>query len=176
LTYNVLMKHVKLILTILVCAYFWYCAKNYSQWHILDNVNLIFHEAGHTIFFFLGEFIKVAAGSIFQVLVPFLIALHFLFSGQRVSSGIASMWAGQSLLNVSVYARDAEAMILPLLGGDSVGHDWQYLLGRLGMLDQTQAVANWILVAGFTLIVMGTVASLYFSKANEEIPGRDFNF
>ncbi len=168
MSYTKGMKYLKFALTILACAYFWYCAVNYSQWHILDNVNLIFHEAGHTIFFFLGEFVQVAAGSVFQVLVPFLIALYFLYSGQRVSSGIASMWTGQSLLNVSVYARDAEAMMLPLLGGDSVGHDWHYLLGRLSMLDQTQLVANWILVAGFALIAMGTVASLYFAKASEE--------
>ncbi len=162
------MKYLKFALTIVACAYFWYCAYNYSQWHFIDSVNLIFHEAGHAIFFFLGEFVQVAAGSVFQVLVPFSIAFYFLYTGQRVSSGVASMWAGQSLLNVSVYARDAEAMMLPLLGGDSVGHDWQYLLGRLGTLDQTQLVANWILVSGFALIAMGTVASLYFAKAAEE--------
>jgi hypothetical protein len=131
-------------------------------------VNLIFHEAGHTIFLFFGEFVKVAAGSGFQVLVPLLISIYFLWNGQKASSGIALMWAGQSILNVSVYARDAEAMMLPLLGGDSVGHDWNYILGRLGMLDQTQLVANWILVSGFALIAMGTVASLYFAKTAEE--------
>jgi hypothetical protein len=171
LFYNKEMKHAKLFLTLGACVYFWYCAKTYADWHLLDGVNLIFHEAGHSIFFFMGEFVKVAAGSAFQVLVPFLIALYFLYTGQRVSSGIASMWAGQSLLNVSVYARDAEAMILPLLGGDSVGHDWQYMLGRLGMLDQTQVVAGWILAAGIALILMGSVAALYFAKAADEISG-----
>jgi hypothetical protein len=162
------MKYLKFALTIVACAYFWYCAFNYSQWHFIDSVNLIFHEAGHTIFLFFGEFVKVAAGSGFQVLVPLLISIYFLWNGQKASSGIALMWAGQSILNVSVYARDAEAMMLPLLGGDSVGHDWNYILGRLGMLDQTQLVANWILVSGFALIAMGTVASLYFAKTAEE--------
>ena len=162
MVYNVLMKHVKLVSIFLICAYFWYCAKNYGEWHLIDNVNLIFHEAGHTIFIFFGEFVKVLMGSGFQVLVPLLICIYYIWSDQKASSGVALMWAGQSLLNVSVYARDAEAMMLPLLGGDAVGHDWNYILGQLSLLDSVDTVANWILTGGFAFIVLGSITSLYF--------------
>ncbi|PYM31744.1 MAG: zinc ribbon domain-containing protein, partial [Candidatus Rokuibacteriota bacterium] len=40
----------------------------------LHGVNLIFHEAGHVIFGFLGEFIAVAGGSLNQVLIPAICA------------------------------------------------------------------------------------------------------
>lgn len=162
------MRHVKLILTLVACAYFWYCARTYMDWHLLDSVNLIFHEAGHTLFAFLGEFGRIAAGSAFQVFVPLFISLYFLYSGQPIASGLVSMWIGQSLLNVSVYARDAETMALPLLGGDSVVHDWNYLLGKLSLLDSVDVVANWILVSGFAFIVMGTIVSLYFVRYEYE--------
>lgn len=158
------MRNIKLLSTLLVCAYFWNSAWKYADWHLIDNVNLIFHEAGHTLFFFAGEFVRVAAGSGLQFLLPLFISAYFMRVGQKISSGIALTWAGQNLVNISVYARDAEVMALPLLGGDAVSHDWNYLLGKLSLLDQTQAVGGWILVAGITLIAIGSIASLYFAS------------
>ena len=45
----------------------------------LHNINLIFHEAGHIIFMFFGEFIMVLGGSLNQVLIPLICTLHFYF-------------------------------------------------------------------------------------------------
>lgn len=74
------------------------------------------------------------------------------------------MWAGQNLLNVSVYASDAVAMQLPLLGGDSVIHDWNYILGTLHMLQYTSVVGTTIYVFGIITMVIGGVLAVYFSQ------------
>jgi hypothetical protein len=44
------------------------------------------------------------------------------------------LWLGQNLINISVYAADAQARRLPLLGGNKVYHDWHYLLNEIGLL------------------------------------------
>ncbi len=145
-------------------AYFAHAAFTPSEWHFIDNVNLIFHEAGHTIFMFFGEFIHVLMGSGFQVLLPLSIALYFWYTGQRISSGITLMWAGQSLVNVSVYASDAVAMQLPLLGGDSVHHDWNYLLTATHLLSHTPQVASALYALGCLLIFGGALVGAVYLK------------
>ncbi len=155
-------KGIQLILTIITCSYFWNCARTYTQWHFIDNVNLIFHEAGHTIFMFFGEFITVLAGSAFQVIIPLSIAIYFFFRNEKVQSMICMLWVGQSLLNVSVYAGDATNMQLELLGGDSSNHDWNYLLSKLDLLEHTKTVAYMIYQVGFLTIFIATIFAILF--------------
>lgn len=133
-------------------SYFLYYAATSAEWHFIDSVNLIFHEAGHTIFFFLGQFGTIAMGSGFQILLPLFIASYFFYTEQRLSGAVCLMWVGQNLINVSVYAGDAIAMRLPLLGGDSVIHDWNYMLSILHMLRWTPVVAMTLYALGIMLI------------------------
>jgi hypothetical protein len=137
-------KTSRIILTSLACSYFIYYANTYTDWHFIDNVDLIFHEAGHTIFFFLGEYVQVLAGSAFQIILPFLISLYFLKNKQKISSSLCLAWTGQNILNVSIYAGDAIKMNLDLLGGDSVIHDWHYLLREAYVLQYTDTIAKSI--------------------------------
>ncbi len=141
----------------------------YREWHFIDNVDLIFHEAGHTIFSFFGEFINIAMGSGFQILLPLSIALYFFYTCQQFSGAICLMWVGQNLLNVSVYAGDSMAMQLPLLGGDSVIHDWNYLLSTLHILSWTPEVAAVIYMLGILTTGLGIVLSFMFALSNKSI-------
>lgn len=161
-------RYASLIFISLACAYFWYYAKTYTEWHFIDNVNLIFHEAGHAIFFFLPLFGSVLMGSAFQILLPLSIGLNFLFTNQKISASLCLLWVGQNFLNVSVYAGDAMVQALPLLGGDSVIHDWNYLLSTLGILSYTDAVAGMLYWFGLVLIFAGTVISFYFAWAKKD--------
>lgn len=161
-------KYTRLTLTSLVCFYFLNYISTYTKWHFIDNVNLIFHEAGHTIFFFIGEYIQVLMGSGFQVLLPLCIAIYFFFHDQNVSGSICLLWVGQNLLNVSVYAGDAIKMQLDLLGGDSATHDWNYLLSVSGLITHTDTIAKTIYVAGVITILIGCTLSAYYSLKNSE--------
>ncbi len=167
--YNVFMKkYFSFGLSLIACAYIWYCATTPEKWHFLDNVNLIFHEAGHTIFSFFGEFIHVLAGSTFQIALPLFISLFFFYTRQKASGAITLLWVGQNFINVSVYAADALTMQLPLLGGDGGIHDWNYLLNSMGWIFYTQKVASALCTVGFIIIFIASVLSLYYSWTIEE--------
>jgi len=43
---------------------------------LLHSIDLVFHEAGHTMFFFLGNFMQLLGGTLMQVLVPILLGLR----------------------------------------------------------------------------------------------------
>lgn len=135
----------------------------------LDNVNLIFHEAGHMLFIPFGDFLHVLGGSLTQVLIPLVCSGYFFVTGQSFSGSLLLSWAGQNLINVSVYASDALVMQLPLLGGDSSGHDWNYLLFQTHTLRHTAGIANTIFIFGILVLLGASILSFYFAthdKAN----------
>lgn len=124
----------------------------------LHGVNLVFHEAGHLIFGFFGRFIAVAGGSFNQVLVPAVCVGAFLRTRQWASAAVALFWTGQSLCDVAVYAADGRAMALPLLA-EGLLHDWNYILGTLGLLQRAEAVGRLLFGAG-ALLMLGALALL----------------
>lgn len=72
-----------------------------------------------------------------------------------------------SLINVSIYAGDAILMQLPLLGGEAVNHDWNYLLGSMNALTATPVVEKLLFGLGTTTIGIGIVfAYLSVLKTN----------
>jgi hypothetical protein len=64
------------------------------------------------------------------------------------------LWLGQNLINISVYAADARAQRLPLLGGHNVYHDWHYMLGQLNILNYDTVVGY--LFVGLAVIIFIT--------------------
>ncbi len=50
---------------------------------------------------------------------------------------------------------DAKKRTLPLLGGDPAGHDWNYLLGQLGLLNWAQTLARLTFSLGIVIIMIG---------------------
>jgi hypothetical protein len=157
----------RLVGAALFSAYFLNYILTYRAWHFIDNVNLIFHEAGHTIFSFFGEFIHILMGSGFQVLLPLSIALYFFYTRQRFAGAVCLMWVGQNLINVSIYAGDSIAMQLPLLGGDADIHDWNYLLTTLNILSWTPEIAAIFYVTGVLTIFLGILLSFLFAWTGE---------
>jgi hypothetical protein len=144
-----------------------YYAQTYTEWHFIDNVNLIFHEAGHSIFFWAGEFFDMAAGTLLQLSIPLFISLYFFAHRQNISGALCLLWVGQNLLNVSAYAGDAIVMQMDLLGGDLVTHDWNYLLSMTGNLEHTPAIATAFYTLGIIFIIVGTILSMYFAWTTE---------
>lgn len=132
-----------------------------ASWSFLDGVNLVFHEAGHVLFAPAGEFVGVMGGTLGQLLVPAVCAAAFLWRGESFGAGLCGIWTGQSLANVSTYLADARARQLPLLGGDDVIHDWNYLLGRLGLLTWDRGLAATLAVlAGLVILAAALFAAL----------------
>ena len=154
----------KLAVAVVASVYFLWCAYDPYQWHLIDGVNLLIHEAGHLIFSPFGEFVMVAGGSLFQVIMPALFVGYFIYQRQYFSAALVLFWVGESILNVSVYAGDAQAMQLPLLGGEDSEHDWNYLLSTLNLLQVTAKVAGTIRALGTTTIVLAALGSIRFAR------------
>jgi hypothetical protein len=157
----------KLIFASIASNYFLWIAYDPMQGSFLDLVDLPVHETGHLIFRIFGEFVGVAGGSLFQVLVPIAFVCSFIWRKHYYSAAIVLFWVGQSILNVWVYANDAVVMQLVLLGGltgsEGSFHDWNYLLTETSLIGSTKTVAKIIRFAGtFTIIVAG-IAAVYFS-------------
>lgn len=152
--------YIKAIFVIMITWYFIYCLKSLENFHFISGINLIIHEAGHSILFFFGEFIHVLGGSLFQVLIPLIFAIYFLSKEDVYSSGIILLWVGESMIEVSRYAGDAILMQLPLLGGDNVIHDWNWLLSYTNLIQYTSTMASAIYIVGVLIMIGGFVIAL----------------
>ena len=157
----------KLVFAAIFAICFLWIAYDPMQGSFLDMVDLPIHETGHIVFRLLGEFMGIAGGSLFQVIVPAVFVGYFVWNGKYYSAAIVLFWVGQSVLNVYVYAADAVKMQLVLTSGltGSEGgfHDWNYLLTETGLLGSTNLVAGVIRAAGTLVIISSGVLSTYYS-------------
>ncbi|HKC64923.1 MAG TPA: hypothetical protein VKB86_14870 [Pyrinomonadaceae bacterium] len=158
---------VRLIIAILAGAYFLWAAAHPDEWRMIDGVNLVIHEAGHLFFRPFGEFLMIAGGSLFQVIVPVVFAGYFFFNRKYFSCALVLFWVGESLLNVSVYAADSVVMQLPLLGGNDSIHDWNYMLDRLGLLGQTAKIAFVIRALGTLTIIFALIWAIIGTRRQQ---------
>ena len=139
----------------------------------LHGVNLVFHEAGHVIFGFLGEFMGIAGGSLSQVLIPVVATIAFLKTRQYASAAVTLFWTGQSLADVAVYAADGRAMALPLLA-EGLVHDWNWILGRLGLLGSAETIGRLMFGLGaLTMLAALGLLGLDLLRAWNEPPPED---
>src|SRR5439155_1001975 len=92
----------------------------------------------------------ILAGSALQVTLPAVCAVTFLRQGQPASFAVALFWTGESITDVAVYMADAKKQTLPLLGGEGVTHDWNYLLAQLHLLGAAEFLGRltWLLGVG----------------------------
>ncbi|HET6567571.1 MAG TPA: hypothetical protein VFG50_06370 [Rhodothermales bacterium] len=121
------------------CLYF--CSHR-GFYTLLDDADLIIHEAGHVFFAILGHDFHIMGGTLMQIVLPLVLAGSFYRHSYRTGVQVSLFWLGHNLINISVYAADARAQRLPLLGGDHVLHDWHTMLGGVGLLDSATAVGN----------------------------------
>ncbi|HTO86007.1 MAG TPA: hypothetical protein VMR54_00570 [Thermoanaerobaculia bacterium] len=125
---------------------------------LFGGITFGIHELGHLLFAFGGKFIGVAGGSVAQVAAP-AIAAALLFR-QRDYFGVAvgGAWEAFSLWNLATYIGDARSRELPLIGltSDPI-HDWNWLLGHLGILAWDHTLAGLTRLAAFS-IWSGSVA------------------
>ena len=161
----------KLIFACVLAVYFLWIAYDPMLGSFLDMVDLPIHETGHLLFRPFGEFMMVAGGSLFQVIVPAVFVGYFYWHEKYYSAAIVLFWVGQSILNVFVYAADAVVMQLVLTSGltgsEGSFHDWNYLLTTTGLIGATKTVAGVIRLFGTLTIIAAGVFSIYFSFFDE---------
>jgi len=123
----------------------------------MHNINLVFHEAGHVIFRLLGRFMSILGGSLLQLLVPVIFLVAFLKKRDAFAASIMLWWLAQSMMDLVAYIDDAQRQEMWLLGGvqgkDMPGiHDWNNILGQLGILDYAHGLA--VITSWMAIILM----------------------
>lgn len=126
----------------------------YETWWFIQNVNLMFHESGHIIFIFFGNFFSILGGSLLEILVPAIVVLHFVYKGKPFSAACICWWLATAFLSVSIYASDAQERVLPLITNDVSTHDWYNLLLALNILKYDDVVGAFFWGAGCLSIVL----------------------
>jgi len=127
----------------------------------MHNILLPIHEAGHVLFMPFGEFLTIAGGSLFQVLLPLLIGVAFLRKNRDpYGAAVCLWWTGMSFIDLAPYIYDALQPQLMLLGGhtgEDGPHDWIYLFETLGGLPHAQAWAGFVRTTGALLTLVALV-------------------
>jgi hypothetical protein len=126
---------------------------------VLDTVNLFIHEAGHFFFGLFGRWIHMISGSLFQVLLP--LALLVVTLRQRpAQAALPGFWVGESMVNVSVYIRDAPYRQLRLIAR-GLTHDWNWLLSD--NLEAAEPLADIVFGIGILFCCASVVAGFWFA-------------
>lgn len=120
---------------------------------IVDNVNLVVHESGHLLFSWLGnQTIMVAGGTLMQLLVPFSLAVFFVFQRQPIGAAFCSFFFFENFLNIAPYMADARVQRLQLVtvgNAENTVHDWFYLFSKLGLLRHDTQIAALVKFLGW---------------------------
>lgn len=157
--------HLKLWMpTVIMLPIMIWLALNRGKYTWIDNADLVIHEAGHFFFMFFGKFIYTLGGTLMQILLPSLITWYFFRNGYRTGAQAGLLWLGQNLINISVYAADAQAQALPLLGGNKVYHDWNYLLSATNLLQYDAAIGYIFFGTAVIIFLITALLPLIFQE------------
>lgn len=127
---------------------------NIQYFGLLDNMNLLFHEAGHFVFMLLGEFMSILGGSILQIVIPLLFLGYFALKMDWLAMSFVLVWLATNLFYVATYIADSQEMALPMLI-DGMTHDWNYLLIETNLLRFDDEISTVVRIFGWSCMVGG---------------------
>ena len=137
---------------------------------------LYIHEAGHLLFSIFGNTMMIMGGSLMQIMAPLAWYGVAMWEGSSLKN-TALVFTGISVVDVSIYVKDAGMLQLPLLGGLSKSHhDWATLMNDWGLIESSYAfgeVMFWIgmIVSGYG-IYSGVMYSFGIYKTGSGEPTR----
>ena len=120
--------------------------------HLVDNVFMQIHGAGHALFRVFGLTAAVAGGTFLQLFVPFALGCYFIWRRKPLGVALCMFFFFEQFLPVARYMADAQVQQLPWISigrYDSVIHDWNYLFTKLGILSYDVVIANVVRLIGY---------------------------
>ncbi len=150
-----------------LCAYLAYAGvrhgldEEYRSW--FAGLTLVFHEMGHLLFSPFGFPLHILGGTLLQLAVPVLAALHLYWS-QRDYFGVSvsAAWLSFSLWEAGHYVYDANKGLLPLVGfSDHPEHDWDVLLTHYRVLNQCELFAYLAYASAFSIWLCAMAFALW---------------
>ncbi len=141
----------------------------------LSYLNFVVHELGHLAFKLAPFWLHVGAGTFFQLALPFGAIVMFVRQRDDAASCFAACWLSASLMHSADYIGDARAMDgdMTLSAGfwsmtsgrqvrpDELGHDWNFMLGELGLLQWDTTLATGVRILAGTIAAMAVATNAY---------------
>lgn len=114
------------------CLFLLYAGFDRSGFLFIDNANLIVHEAGHLLFSYLGHTLMILGGTIFELFVPFALAVYFAWRRQPAGTAFCAFFF----------------------------FDWFHIFSSLGLLQHDTQIATFFRILGWLgmLATMGWLA------------------
>ncbi|MEX0776810.1 MAG: hypothetical protein WD042_13990 [Phycisphaeraceae bacterium] len=132
---------------------------------VISWISVALHEAGHFITgVCLPLPVVVAAGTLFQWAAPLAVAAHFVRQRDWFAVSLSGVWLAISLYLSAPYIADARAQALPMarpFGIDVDIHDWDYMLGGLGLLRWDATLARAVALAAFVVMWTSILGGSY---------------
>lgn len=129
-----------------------------DTWVFIDNVNLLFHEAGHVLFSWGGDTLTALGGTLGQLMWPAGLAAYFWFKQRNAFATVVCLWwFAENFMGIGRYMADAAFEELALVGGNI--HDWNYLFRKWDLLSSGQEIGRAMRMIG-TVGMVGTLGLL----------------
>ena len=137
------------------------------------------HEFGHNIVSFFTEFSGLPfssmylpitmAGSLFEVFLPFLVALLFIFGNRRYAIAcLIIVILGAAFYDFGTYVRSAESPSGPAINSlmqparvTPETHDWFIVLSAFNELDKAGVISQVLMDLGFVITLVGFFSSVF---------------
>lgn len=130
-----------------------------GEWTLFSGIIFGAHEFGHLFWALLGEWMGVAGGSLTQLLIPIGAGAVVARSRDWFGVAVCGLFLATSLGDLSWYIGDARTELLDLVSFSEEGaiHDWNYLLGRAGLLHLDRSLAGFTRFLGWIVALGATV-------------------
>ncbi len=148
-----------------------------GEWSLFSGIIFGAHEFGHLLWALLGEWMSIAGGSLTQLLIPIGAAAVVARSRDWFGVAVCGLFLAASLGELSWYIGDARTELMDLVSFSAEGavHDWNYLLGRAGLLHLDRALAGFTRFIGWLVVLASTAmaARLLRWMATEQVTPAD---
>jgi hypothetical protein len=130
------------------------------------SFNFILHETAHLLTGFLPGILTAAAGSFSELLLGALLIWGAFKGRTYFASLFCFLWFMLACQSAGDYMADARAQQLPLVSlGDLTGgtavHDWNFVFGKLGILELDTFIGGTIRATGILAGLIGIVFSAW---------------
>ena len=169
---NNLKLYSNIILTLLLLFLFYtFAFKSSYQFNLIyaptilvSGLTIWIHEAGHIYWMWGGDTMHSFGGTFNEIIFPGIPFAYCLYKNHFSLAGLFIFWLGLNCFGISRYMGDARAQVLPLLGGDSLRHDWNNIFKNLDLLELDQEIAFIVKILAWCFSIMGLIIFTNFGK------------
>jgi hypothetical protein len=128
---------------------------------VMHSFDFILHEMAHMLTIFLPDIMTAAAGSFSELFLGVLLIWGAFKGKTYFASLFCFLWFMLSCQSTADYMSDARSEQLPLVNFDVSGaapiHDWNFVFGKLGLLEQDKLIGGTIGVIGIIAGAIGVI-------------------